>query len=61
MTQKISKTMGLFIFPPILPRSSLLTIHKQFIKSQIMLMSSTTKLITPLFMKNSNLSNTMLA
>ena len=48
ITQKISKTMGLLRrFQPILPRSSLL-------------MSSTTKLINPFFMKNPNLSNTML-
>ena len=34
--QKISETMGLFRrFQPILPRSSLLTIYKTFIRSQL--------------------------
>ena len=36
ITQKISKTMGLLRrFQPILPRSSLLTIYKTFIRSQL--------------------------
>ena len=62
ITQKISKTMRLLRrFQPILPRSSLLTIYKTFIRSQLdFAMSSTTKLLTNPFMKNLNLFNTML-
>ena len=53
ITQKISKTMGLLRrFQPILPRSSLLTIYKTFVRSQTLLMSSMTKLVTPPFMRN---------
>ena len=52
-----SKTMGLLHrFQPILPRSSLLTIYKTFVWSQTLLM---TKLVTPPFIRNSNLYNTL--
>ena len=59
ITQKISKTMGLWRrFQPILPRSFLLNIYITFIKTQLDF-SSTTKLVTPCFMKNSNRFNTI--
>ena len=57
-------------FRSILPRSSILTIYKTFIRSQLdhanviynMVMSScrSHRIITPVLMKNSNLSNTRL-
>ena len=54
ITQRISKTMGLLRHPYWLYLKYLSEV------SQTMLISSTTKLITPLFMKNSNLFNAML-
>ena len=62
ITPKISKTMSpMRRFQPILRRSYLLTIYKTFIRSQTVLMSSMTKLLTPPYLRNSNLFNTILA
>ena len=60
ITKKISKTMGLLRkFQHILLRSSLPTIYKSFIRSQLDYANFITKLIIPLFMINLKLSSIM--
>ena len=63
VTQKISKTMGLLRrFQPILPRSTLLTIYKTFIRSQLDFADVINdQACNSSFHENSNLFNTMLA